>query len=738
MSMKYFDSDKVKIFPCTYRGTDSNAAVYDPEARLLSEYNLTHLPARLPGRTSYVIQYINGKLLCNMAGYLVEVELQATDNLSLCLFYLVDNTQTPKQILCPADGDAGEITDGARIAVDLNGKCMCLAYTTDNSGFSTENSKISMATLSVWKNSQPTADWLNPLIESVKGSSLVSASLSSDKRSVTVSTTATRNPQVYTAVQVQHNGATQGELTAQSQTSTLTLNTSGELIKGGVVNGAAVIQSVGLGDNLEVRDNKLHAANSVYGLALDKATDQISLVEDGKDKSIKLPSYSLEKDEETLSIQLLKDGEVIASVKDAAGIDADGAIAFSTATVNNETVANANTNKNLDLKYQLTQEINGALQLKWDDGILVNSIDPIEGKLSLRQDSDTGAINLCWPNNSKTLSTVTLQPFKISGTTCTGIYPWAANLSSSISIPSNVKTIAANAFENCTWITEVLFPSSLQTIGQYAFAGCTNLKAVNLANTVNLLLINYGAFQNCQSLQEVNLPARSTINSGAFIDCNNIKKLVVRLDNLQCFTSAQRAKLEEVQLLRDTTTVALEDEAFKNCTQLRAISFPDNLKTIGSRAFYNCINLTNIALPNSVSGIGERAFFGCGNLATLTLPDTDWNITGEVQFTVDWAAFLGCNSLSTVYWKVHFYEDSNSSAYSSSTSRSLLRRVFFADIPQSQLANPKSYLEAPPICWINSYYSDITSSTVKLYATQYFSFIYDQTWKEYRLQSSSY
>ena len=615
MSMQYFDSNKVKIFPCTYRGTDADAAVYDPEARLLSEYNLTHLPARLPGRTSYVIQYTNGKLLCNMAGYLVEIELQATafPNLSLCLFYLVDNTQTPKQILCPADGQGG-ITDGARIAVDLNGKCMCLAYTTDNSGFSTENSKISMATLSVWKNGQPTVDWLNPLIESVKGDdNLIRAELSSDKRSVTISTTATKNPQVYTAVQVQHNGETQGTVAAQSQRSTLTLNTSGELIKGGVVNGAAVIQSVELGDNLKVRDNKLHAANSIYGLALNTSKDQISLVEDGKDKSIKLPSYSLTKDEETLSIQLRKDGEIIASVQDAAGISEDGANAFSTATVNTVRVANASANKNLDLKYKLTQAANGALQLRWDTNNPVSSIDPIKGKLSLRQNPNTGVLELCWPNSSTSISPVTLQPFKISGTTCNGIHPWAANLSSSISIPNNVTTIAANAFKDCTWITSVTIPQSVTSIGNGAFQGCTAL--------TDLTLPFVGGDEDNDFLGYIFGASSAGLNASYVPSAlTSVKILNTKQEDVYIATKAFYGCSIQSIILGEGI-VGIGESAFEACSKLSKVTLPDSLSEILNYAFKDCVRLSSINLPGGITSIGKFAFENCKALTTIQLPD---------------------------------------------------------------------------------------------------------------------
>jgi hypothetical protein len=89
-----------------------------------------------------------------------------------------------------------------------------------------------------------------------------------------------------------------------------------------------------------------------------------------------------------------------------------------------------------------------------------------------------------------------------------------------------------------------------------------------------------------------------TIGYGAFIDCNDLKTLVVPI-------SVSR----------------IADCAFYKCTNLESIMIPDTVSSIGDCAFYECISLRSIVIPQSVVNIGYAAFSGCTALMSITIPE---------------------------------------------------------------------------------------------------------------------
>lgn len=70
--------------------------------------------------------------------------------------------------------------------------------------------------------------------------------------------------------------------------------------------------------------------------------------------------------------------------------------------------------------------------------------------------------------------------------------------------------------------------------------------------------------------------------------------------------------------------VAIGDEAFANCSNLKSLTIQASVKTIGVNAFTNCTALTAITLPESVTKLGDAAFYNCSALAEVNLSD---NIT---------------------------------------------------------------------------------------------------------------
>lgn len=82
--MKYFKSKDVKVFPCSYRGyydikdgenTIVDGRVFDPEARIPSEYNLISLASKDGVHNSFVISNENNLLKLVLGGYYFEIDL---------------------------------------------------------------------------------------------------------------------------------------------------------------------------------------------------------------------------------------------------------------------------------------------------------------------------------------------------------------------------------------------------------------------------------------------------------------------------------------------------------------------------------------------------------------------------------------------------------------------------------------------------------------------------------------
>lgn len=72
-----------------------------------------------------------------------------------------------------------------------------------------------------------------------------------------------------------------------------------------------------------------------------------------------------------------------------------------------------------------------------------------------------------------------------------------------ITIPTNITSIGANAFQGCTGLTSIIIPSNITSIGSAAFQSCTGLTSISLPNT--LTTIGSTAFTYCSKITSVTL-----------------------------------------------------------------------------------------------------------------------------------------------------------------------------------------------------------------------------------------
>ncbi|WP_088189276.1 leucine-rich repeat domain-containing protein [Desulfosporosinus sp. FKA] len=65
--------------------------------------------------------------------------------------------------------------------------------------------------------------------------------------------------------------------------------------------------------------------------------------------------------------------------------------------------------------------------------------------------------------------------------------------------------------------------------------------------------------------------------------------------------------------------VAIDKEAFFDCSGLTSVVIHQGVIIIGNMAFEGCRGLTTISIPQSVKTIGSEAFLGCTGLTTIAI-----------------------------------------------------------------------------------------------------------------------
>ena len=103
-----------------------------------------------------------------------------------------------------------------------------------------------------------------------------------------------------------------------------------------------------------------------------------------------------------------------------------------------------------------------------------------------------------------------------------------------------------------------------------------------------------------------------------------------------------------------TLPATIVSEAFKNNTEIKSVTLPENVTTIEGQAFMGCTALTDIDL-GSVQLISSYAFNSCTSLNNVVIPPTVTNIGVE--------AFRGCTSLQHVLCRPYYAPDLGTDAF---------------------------------------------------------------------------
>lgn len=230
-----------------------------------------------------------------------------------------------------------------------------------------------------------------------------------------------------------------------------------------------------------------------------------------------------------------------------------------------------------------------------------------------------------------------------------------AMFSNGAEIPEGIRRLGPKAYTNYPDTIESLtIPDSVTEIGEWCFH-YTDLKQVTLPSTLQKW---NDAFYYCKTLTRVDIPEGITeIPDGAFKCCKSLQTAVLP----QSLTRIGEESFCLCEKLEDITipdhVISIGKEAFYGCSGAEKLTVPAG--TIGQRAFSNWSNLKEVTFLQDVTEIMEDAFTFCENLKTVYFQG------GEPVIGTN--AFAWCNGLRTVYYRNCFpHHESNSFGYGKS------------------------------------------------------------------------
>lgn len=186
---------------------------------------------------------------------------------------------------------------------------------------------------------------------------------------------------------------------------------------------------------------------------------------------------------------------------------------------------------------------------------------------------------------------------------------------------------------------------------------------------------------------------------------DNIKKVTlpdgIKSIGINAFNKC--TNLERANFPNSIRTIG--ENAFSGCGKLTSADMKTGLRYIGSRAFGNCEALVTATIPETVSVIGDSAFYLCKSLKEINLPQTlielgknafysceslkKVTIPPEIDIIPD-GAFASCNSLQSVALHKHVYKISNNAFYQCESLKSLTMPSGLDTVGESAFAQCKS------------------------------------------------
>ena len=190
-------------------------------------------------------------------------------------------------------------------------------------------------------------------------------------------------------------------------------------------------------------------------------------------------------------------------------------------------------------------------------------------------------------------------------------------------------TIGGSAFVNCVSIVDFGFTENIQTIDGHAFAGCVSLSKLNF--NANLKTIGAGAFKDCKSITAITISDNvDEIGLGAFEGCSSVENITIPFignkkdsdENAHfgfIFGAPENWLLDEngekVELL------APDNRSYVPYTLANVVI--NGEAVLKANAFAGCDSIVTVKLPATLVAVEENAFAECTSLSAVYFPNLE-------------------------------------------------------------------------------------------------------------------
>jgi hypothetical protein len=185
-----------------------------------------------------------------------------------------------------------------------------------------------------------------------------------------------------------------------------------------------------------------------------------------------------------------------------------------------------------------------------------------------------------------------------------------------VHFPTHLAKIGSWSFQNCASLQSVEIPEGCE-VDSMAFGQCISLANVTIGEEAKL---NYGAFYKDVALTSVTIPATVTaLGRYCFNECTNLKHVTMQGDYMSfigygCF---MKSGIEELNL--PATVDQIEACLAYDCSSLKSITLPTNLETVPAQAFTMCTSISSVYLPENYTKLGQESFYMNSSLTSINL-----------------------------------------------------------------------------------------------------------------------